>query len=77
MFSIVLSDVQGKSANLKPALKKQSKVKQNVRSVAWADQNTGKATSHNGKTKSKERASSINADELPIFKVRTNPILIS
>ena len=73
----MLSDVQGKPLNLKPALKKLSIAKQSVRSVAWADQNTSKVTSHIAKTKSKERASSTNADETLIFeKVRTNPILI-
>jgi hypothetical protein len=38
-FCTVLPDFQGKSANLMPALKKQSKVEKDVRSVAWADQN--------------------------------------
>lgn len=69
----MLSDVQEKPAHLKPALKKQPKVKQNVRSVAWADQNTRNATTHIEKTKSKNRASNINADGTHTFeKVSTN-----
>jgi len=59
----VLPDLQGKSPNLKPALKKTSKVKSNVRSVAWADQNRFNSASDIGKTESKERASSANGDE--------------
>lgn len=76
-FFIVLLDFQGKSANLKPALKKQSKVKKVVRSVAWADQNKFNAAPDIGKTESIDTASSTNADETPNFeKVRANLILV-
>jgi len=45
-----------------------SKVKSNVRSVAWADQNRFNSASDIGKTESKERASSANADEATNFE---------
>ncbi|KAG0624139.1 hypothetical protein M758_3G227100 [Ceratodon purpureus] len=67
--------VRESPANLKPSLKKQSKVKQNVRSVAWADQNTIKSTSRSGKTLSKDRVSSSNVSETPHFEKSADDVI--
>lgn len=70
----MLSDSQGKSANLKSALKKQAKVKRNVHSLVWADQNKFNAAPDIGKTGLKVRASNTDADETPNFvQVREHP----
>lgn len=67
----MLPDLGRKDTNLKPALKKQPKVKKNSRSVSWADESKLNAASNSGKTELKERSNITNADEtLKIDKVR-------
>uniref|UniRef100_A0A7I4DW90 RNA polymerase II subunit B1 CTD phosphatase RPAP2 homolog n=1 Tax=Physcomitrium patens TaxID=3218 RepID=A0A7I4DW90_PHYPA len=53
--------IQGKPSNLKPALKKQAKVKKGIRNVVWADQD--KTAFDTGITDSKGRSSSTKVDK--------------
>lgn len=59
----MLPDLRREDTNLKPALKKQPKAKENSRSVSWADESKRNAVSDSEKTESKESSIITNADE--------------